>query len=67
LGYEHRWASHREGFVNHETSEYTNIIESLWGASKDTFGLSSRRRLYFNGYLAKYMFYKVFIESADRI
>lgn len=57
-GYEHLTVNHSVTFKDPETGACTNKIESSWGALKRSISSSGRRKYFFPGYLAKYMFIK---------
>lgn len=57
-GYTHLTVNHSVHFVDPETAACTNTIESSWNAAKRTINPSSRRKDFYPGYLAKYMFLK---------
>lgn len=50
--------NHSVEFKNKETGAHTNHIEAAWGAAKRTIEASGRRKKFYAGYLAKYIFLK---------
>jgi transposase-like protein len=57
-GYNHLTVNHSKNFKDPVTGACTNRIESTWRAVKDHYKSSSRRKYFFDGYLAKYAFLK---------
>lgn len=57
-GYQHLKVNHSLTFVDPETGACTNKIEASWNAAKRTIAASGRRKSFYPGYLAKYMFQK---------
>lgn len=57
-GFEHLKVNHSINFKDPDTGAHTNKIESTWRASKAICPASGRRKKFFAGYLAKYMFLK---------
>jgi transposase-like protein len=57
-GYTHHTVNHSKHFTDPYTGANTNRIESSWRASKSAYSSSGRRKKYFSGYLAKYIFMK---------
>jgi transposase-like protein len=57
-GYIHQTVNHSLFFKDPITGVNTNRIESSWRASKVAYNSSGRRKKFFAGYLAKYMFCK---------
>lgn len=58
-GYTHLRVNHSVEFVDASTGACTNKIESTWRAAKKHFPAGSgRRKHFFAGYLAKYVFFK---------
>lgn len=57
-GYNHLTVNHSITFKDPVTGACTNKIESTWAALKRTFTGSSRRKNFFLGYLATYLFRK---------
>jgi transposase-like protein len=61
IGYTHQTVNHSLHFRDPDTGAHTNEIESLWHAAKRSYESSSRRKEFYPGYLAKFMFLKVCI------
>lgn len=57
-GYQHLRVNHSINFVDADTGACTNKIEASWNAAKRTINASGRRKKFYPGYLAKYMFQK---------
>lgn len=57
-GYNHLTVNHSINFTDPISGANTNRIESSWRAAKHHFESSGRRKHFFAGYLAKYMFIK---------
>lgn len=57
-GYLHLKVNHSLEFVDAATGACTNRIEASWNAAKRTICPSGRRKAFYPGYLAKYMFQK---------
>lgn len=56
--YEHLKVNHKINFKDPVTGANTNRIESTWRAAKAQYSSSGRRKEFFAGYLAKYMWIK---------
>lgn len=57
-GYTHLKVNDSLHFVDPDTGACTNKIEASWLAAKRTISSSGRRKEFYSGYLAKYMFQK---------
>lgn len=57
-GYKHLKVNHSIEFVNLENNACTNHIEASWRVAKKQCDTGGRRKAFFAGYLAKYMFLK---------
>lgn len=65
-GYNHLKVNHSIEYVDSTTGACTNRIESTWRAAKHSYEVAGRRKYFFAGYLAKYMFFKrVHMENLD--
>lgn len=57
-GYNHLKVNHSLEFVDNETGACTNHIEASWRVAKKHCDVGGRKKDFFGGYLAKYMFLK---------
>lgn len=55
-GYTHLTVNHSKNFKDPITGACSNAIEGTWSALKRSINPSGRRKLFFNGYLSKYVF-----------
>lgn len=56
IGYKHLDVNHSVAFKDPFTGAHTNTIESLWRHAKHRIPQYNRRKSYFSGYLAKFIF-----------
>lgn len=56
--YQHLKVNHSVEFVNSDNQACTNHIEASWRVAKKMCDVGGRRKRFFSGYLAKYMFLK---------
>lgn len=57
-GYQHLTVNHSIQFKNPETGAHTNNVEGMWRHAKASMTQYSRKKHFYAGYLAKYMFLK---------
>jgi len=57
-GYNHLTVNHSINFKDPETGAHSNTIESTWRHAKVTLPNYKRKKEFYGGYLAKYMFMK---------
>uniref|UniRef100_A0A1X7UDC0 ISXO2-like transposase domain-containing protein n=1 Tax=Amphimedon queenslandica TaxID=400682 RepID=A0A1X7UDC0_AMPQE len=64
-GYIHGTVNHSIEFVNSETGDHTQTIESTWKAVKRSLPLSGTVTEMYDSYFAEYIFRKHYLQEAD--
>ena len=67
-GYIHGTVNHNIEFVNSETGDHTQTIESTWRAVKKSLPRSGTTKDHYNSYFAEFIFHRQYLaHSEDRL
>ena len=64
-GYIHGTVNHSVEFVNSETGDHTQTIESTWRAVKSSLPRSGTTKDHYNSYFAEFLFRRLYLEHSD--